>query len=255
MGWATSQGVQSLTQSTPVVQQSGTLTSGNNVSYGPFNISQTGYSLNFAWDTQAAGTASDTTEITMQWHDINTGALLMEEIYFLANPNQVVASLVGYGPTKGNQLTIIITNNDTATINYTVTASQNSRVYAKDVWQQAIFGAGYVGYTVAGGNNYSGILACESPSLASNGTATYIMPLWTGRIFVSGSSNNAWAVRIRTLDPNAATNPVILNMIGTAGTSLTEELTLPRSMCSVELVNTGSTTANVSVLIVMEYGE
>lgn len=255
MGWSTAQGVQSLTQSQPVLQKSGTLAAGNNVSFGPLNIQQTGYSINFSWDTQSAGTSGDNTEITFQWNDLVTGDLIMEEIYFLANPNQVVASLVGFGPTKGNQLTVIIDNNDTATINYTVTVAQNSRVYAKDVWQQAVFGAGYVGFTVAGGNNYSGILACEAPSLASNGTATYIMPLWTGRIWVNGSSTNAWAVRIRTIDPNAATNPVILNMIGTASEVQTAELTLPRSMCTVELVNTGATTADVDVLIIMEYGE
>lgn len=247
-------GVPLLTASAVVCNETFNLTTGIQTSYGPFPISQTGYEVNFSWRATTSGTANDTSEVIFTWQDTTTGNIVGEEYHFFANPTGT-ATVVGVGPTKGNELTITILNNDTVTVDYTIVVLQNSRTYMKDQWQQAIFSAGYPGYSVAGGNNYSGILFCQNPSLVTNGTATYICPYWDGRIWISASSTNAWAARLRTLDPNAAANPVILNLIGVASQVLSAELTLPRSMCTLELVNTGSTTASVGALIVMEYAE
>jgi hypothetical protein len=103
---------------------------------GTVAVSQPGYEV-IVNPQFPAGATSPFVEITLQWTDSSTGAGTAIDSFIVPGCTNASGLFVtGRGPTKGDRLTISITNLDTTnSVNCTLEVLQNSRIYPADVWR------------------------------------------------------------------------------------------------------------------------
>lgn len=132
-----SQGVPLLTKSSMIANQ--TFASiAHGASSGPpeLTINQIGYEITVN-PKFPAGTTNPFVEVGLQWIDSASGNGVANDVFYVPGCTDAHGFVVyGRGPTKGDRLTVSITNLDTAqSVSCSVTVLENSRVYPTDVWR------------------------------------------------------------------------------------------------------------------------
>lgn len=205
-----------------------------------FAITQLGYDVNLILQEQTAGTAGPL-QVEMNWIDALTGLRTAREHWNIlpgtpGNAHQVV----GTGQTKGDKLTVVVTNNDTVAITYRLIILQNSRLYPADFWRTDAL-PGFSGLNAVDADVPSGLIAWVSPNVAgAGGTYAAVMPLFAGQVhlhFESSSNTNDAEVQVfpQILHPNVA----IYDEYTAASPSgnLDDFLILPRTQCRMVVTN------------------
>lgn len=218
-----------------------------------FPITQLGYDVNLNLQEQVAGTAGPL-QVEMDWIDALTGLRTAREHWNIlpgtpGNAHQVV----GTGPTKGDKLTVVVTNNDTVAITYRLIILQNSRLYPVDFWRTDAL-PGFSGFNVVDADVPSGLVAWLSQAVAATGgTYQAVMPLFAGQVhlhFESSSSSNDAEVQIfpQILHPNVAVYDEYT--APSPSGNLDDFLILPRTQCRVVVTNHGSALQTLRVWMV-----
>lgn len=257
----------SRTAATGLAGGGGTATLLNGVS-----ISQTGYEFSISAEQNSAANVFPLIEVIMSWSDSVTGQTTAVDHFYTSASSQasgVSLITVGTGPTKGDTLTVTLTNINASPVNYTFTAAQNSRVYARDDWH-------WIGYKgQAGAVRLSGVtdpqyseteqnlLVNHFDSAIANATSlTVQMPLWCGNVWVHVDETG---VAPANMEFAIVTEPAFSNQVsliqpvwtsgvggGPVGNPINALVSLPRSPCSFILTNNGSVNAtNVSTEIIV----
>lgn len=232
-----------------VAQTSFNLAAGASSAVFTGSPSQPSYEIIIQANLTATGTPQRTQQVTLTWKDSASGLITAVETYYFSAPNPSPTIVVGAGPTKGDTLTVQLTNNDTAICAYQFTVLQHSRSYVRDRWYSEAMGGSYAGQPAATSDPSAALLADMKPSLAANTGASVLLPLWSGRAFIHAQSGNAWFAIIKTINPIAANSGQVWSFTGTAAQVIDQEIILPRSQCTLQVNNTGSTTANVQATI------
>lgn len=206
----------------------------NNVGHGVtatsgiLAVTQIGYEI-IVTSQFAAGTANPFVEIQLVWTDSATNFVIATDSYYAPGCTQSGGLLIrGRGPTKANELTVNVTNLDTAnTCNITVTALQNSRVYQHDIWRFAnnVVNAKTVpGFTLAGLPDDESVLG-----VISSGA----IPASGGANWLAGIGHGGWVnLAGNTAGPAASSLIVSVfalpnSVYGSGGIALREQLTIP----------------------------
>ena len=245
-------GVPLLTLSTNVINDVGRNVpfGGGNVTVANLqNISQIGYEIAIAALISNLAPTLPILTVNLIWKDSITNTTVGHETWNIAIGSSGAGSLhIGTGPTKGNRLTVLIANNDSAQ-NATVTTivNQNSRVYARDDWRTESFNSipnAIVALHDQQGSTLSNFL---SAPLAANGQVTRLLPLFAGRVSVAFSSaiSMAGTLQITNLDPVVSAVSTFVVLANPANNlSQLFSLSLPRSACTFTLTDTSGLAGN-----------
>lgn len=239
-------------------------------------ISQVGYEFSFTAQQNSAANVFPLIEIALTWSDSVTGQVTAVDHFYTSASTQASATAlitVGTGPTKGDTLTVVLTNTNASPVNYTFTAAQNGRVYNRDDWH-------WIGYKgQAGTTRLSAVTDPQyseteqnllvnhfNTTIAATTSLTVQMPLWCGNVWVHvdetgvAPANMEFAIVTQTAFSNGVSliQPVYASGVGGGPTGANPNgpinvlVALPRSPCSFILTNNGSVSAtNVSTEIIV----
>ena len=232
---------------------------------GAFSINQPGYEMFF--NVASLGSPAPIVSVELQWFDSFTNALMEDETYWFYSGNASGHLIHGRGPSKADQLVILMTNHD-ATHGVTIswTLLQVSRVFTREFWhtntknqQNPVF----LGFTAATHDISSDVVASLSTSVPASTIDTFVLPLYTGTVRLYGqggpaAGNIQWSVFNATDLGGSAAN-VVQGVSGQAGfapfgpSSLyVPEVALPRSQCQLNINNTTTVAAVVAASMIAQ---
>ena len=236
---------------------SGTLPPGANVVSSGLDVTSPSYLIGGTFECTGA-TTKPFPLVTLQWQDSASGVELDYEAWTVAaNTGPVTANIVqwfGRGPTKADTLIIDVDNPDpSVSLTYWMYVYQSSRVVTRADWRSPGL-LSPPGYTLAGGDPSGLILASENGiSIPSGGgSETWLMPLFAGQAVLTWSFgvSQLYQFVVTSCDPTV-TNAQVLNEEITA---ISGQFTfaLPRSVCTLEVLNRGADTETASWTVVAQ---
>lgn len=247
---------QGVTKSLSIVNVGALLASGavgNRPFSGFYTINRPSYSVQFSAVESIAGNSSPIV-INVAWWDSVSGNQVAAETWCIVpgspGNNHVVA---GSGPTKGDLLSLTITNTDSQQISYTLTLIQTSHIYQTDHWESFEL-VGATGYTLPNNDLAAKIVCTTNPNVAAGGAGQVrLLPLYAGPVTLTAiTPTSPFDIHIEQLDPNATASifTYFTHLAGGAGITSTE-VYMPRAQCVLRLINTassGSTNCNVVII-------
>lgn len=198
--------------------------------------------------------------VEMIWNDSTSATVVSHETWNIPIGSSSTGSLhIGTGPTKGNQLTVRLSNNDSAQ-NATVSTvvNQNSRVYLRDDWRTEQFNVIPNATLPLHDQQGNTLLDFLSASLGALGSVSRILPLYAGKVTIAFSSavSKTGSLQITNLDPVVSSAGIYL-LLAIPGSNNTQvvTVTLPRAVCQLTLADTSNTAGNSlqTMIIVEEY--
>jgi hypothetical protein len=243
-------GVPLLTLSDPLIESvAETLAGGASATYDTITLTQIGYEINLSLqDNTGTSTTVPYISVDLAWYDSTTGVEVAHDTWYLLtgeedSPNTVI----GTGPTKGDELIITVKNLDPSVEQeIDITFIQNSRVYNSDVWlNTGTFTTSSTAFAVASPSPSSGQLAAGDPSLAADASVTYVLPLWNGVAQLGatiGAETVAWLIQTYTGTFPVAPEPVAGTHLG-ANDTYTQQFSMPRGNCLLSFANTSASGA------------
>lgn len=235
-------GVPLITSANLLQNLSGTILANSTFSPPALAPDQIGYEIIFQLRIPA-GAANPFAQVTLTWSDSASGLITgIEEWWLGAGSGATNQNYIGHGPTKGDQLAVTIKNFETVqTLTYTYAFLQNSRVYLRDDWRQISY-ATVPGFTNGTADPNGNILLTATPSVTTASPATRIMPLYAGLVSVQCSAETQPATFTIASVGDQAAGGVIWSLSLLAGAQSNSQVSLPRSVCTLEITNTGSAT-------------
>lgn len=215
----------------------------------PYVITQIGYEISIGLSTIPSATIPGAA-VTLTWTDSVSGDIVAVEQWMLAAGSSAFQQYIGTGPTKGDTLTLNIANLDAAQVlTYTLTISQNSRVYTRDDWRQQT-NVTVPGQTQATYRQAANVLFSTNPSLGSLIAAQRILPLYAGDILLSvqNGANAGTLVAITAfLDSSLAQFTLWESGALAANANFSQKISLPRESCQLFIQNGSGTTQSIAV--------
>jgi hypothetical protein len=225
---------------------------GQNITLPNLSIGQVSYEIGITVRT-AAGTATPV-GVQLQWIDSATGLTVsFQNFGFYAGAVAAPHEIEGHGPSGADLLTVTIVNAsalNSLSVQYVIL--QSSRPYLKHLWRTVAAAPNLPvipGFTFAACDPASGVLLGASDALPANGAITYLLPLYTGDIFISArttdgtAQNGQWRITDDTLSGVLGSSIILLVTSGNAGFaprgagSYQSLFTLPRGQCSTQAQN------------------
>lgn len=257
-------GVPLLARPASLVNLSGTVGSGLTATVASnLAIHKIGYEITVT----AFAPASNQSIVTMQliWIDSVSGQVVItDEWDFYAGSGPIANAHIvrGTGPTKGDTLTVKISQNvSTITASWTVVMAENSRVYLRDDWRTDSFG-GATGITGTNGfDMQNGVIASmDSLAVAAGGNVIAALPLYAGRIVISCTTVSGVADMTTILLCNTGAfgslndNQVVRGKADANGNTLIVGAALPRAQCLIQQVNNNAAAKDLlSFITAAEY--
>lgn len=219
-----------------------------------YNFTQIAYEIAL----QLVTSASTATRVGIQllWSDSVSGLTTeIENISCYAASGTTGHSVIGRGPTRGDELEVLISAPDnTITVNLVIL--QSSRIWARSHWRTTIAGLTPVfpGFTSSIMDPDAGWLASVNTAVAASGAPATLMPLYTGTVTVAGATTDATAgnseLRINsTSDAFSAIASSTLYRIANGqgqsfkpGIILAGPIALPATQCQLVQSNGNTTT-------------
>lgn len=224
-----------------------------------FSINQPGFDFVLNVTIPAGNTTPDL-QVDLIWTDTTTGVatLTTDRFYFPATQNGS-NSFGGYGKTKGNQLQVVMTNQDTAqsmTVNYGI--SQNSRIPARDDIRSVAFNGRGATATVDQDPNSLALILVQT-NVAANSSNSFALPFYSGRCKVI-SGPQAAAYRYQITAPAygdagvlATAQTIVYDTNTLAATaSVSDYFQAPRAGMVVRIFNNSAGVANINCSILAE---
>lgn len=232
-----------------------TFTLGPGASSFPFTtLTRPGYTIAIM-ATTPAGTAIPFVQIQTFWKDSTSGGTqVADEFWFIPAVTSGAGSYwhYGKGPTKGDQLTVGITNLDTVqTMTIQLLLIENTQYIARDDWRG--MGGGSVNYNQGaspGGSLSTLCLISDRETINAGVDKVYLMPLYAGEVvlqFATSSGTMVVNVGVPVQLPGFS-NPVIWQDATTS--DVTVYMVLPRAPCYIEFHNTGASNLGITCIMV-----
>lgn len=233
---------------------------------GRFTLNQPGYEIWF--NVATLGATAPVLSAELQWFDSATGARIDDELYYFYVGNLNAHFVHGRGPTKGDRLVVVLTNYSgtvDSTLSYTVL--QTSRIYTREYWHtigQGPVAPVFPGFTAATMNISANILAGQSNSMTAAQVLSFVLPLYTGTIRLMGTTTGPTAGKSvwNILDNTDQVATGVFSVQGVNGQSgfapdgesglWLPQVALPRSQCTLQLVNNETTTQTLTTTIVAQ---
>jgi len=213
-------------------------------------VSQIGYEVAITALIAAGAATIPILTVNMIWRDSVTATIVGHETWNIVMGSAGNGSVhVGTGPTKGNQLTVTLANNDSAAAaTVTTVINQNSRIYSRDDWRTEAFNTIPNIATPTHDQQGSNLGTLITGALAANGSSTRILALYAGKVTVSFASTISakGTLQVSSLDPAfSAGGAVFLLAIPASNISQVITLSLPRAACSFALADTSGLAGNI----------
>lgn len=232
-------------------QNVGTSSSITRPASGKFSVNQPGYEI--LLNVATLGASAPIMSVELQWYDSGFGGLVDSEIYYFYSGDLNGHLVHGRGPSKGDQVVVIITNFSGAsavTVSYTLL--QTSRTFTREFWKTIGKGGvqpAYPGFTAAKSSISANVLTNDSFMIAASSSKVIILPLYTGSVSLMGitsdtvAGNSTWDV-IASSDqvvPSAVPFEGVNGQSGFAPLGVKSlygpNIPLPRSQCQLTLLN------------------
>lgn len=245
------QGVPLLTKSTLLANQTITnLAHGASTGTAGLPVSQIGYEILIS-PHFALGTTNPFIEVNLLWADSATGLQVGSDSFYLPGCSQPSGlSVIGRGPTKGDQLFVTITNLDTANPMTTgLTVFQNSRIYATDQWRLINSEANnstVPSYTLPNlPDDESCLGVITNATMAASASLSWLMGIGTGgpvTVTLEGSGEVPGNARFHAYAMPASIYGTIAPLIDYQAANLNQSYTFnpPRAAWLLQAVNTGT---------------
>jgi hypothetical protein len=232
-------GVPLLSKPTIVGQPAGTI--GASATVTPISsqpVSQTGYEIAVSLQVSAAATDPGVLA-TLTWTDSVSGQTVASEQWILGAASAAAQLYCGTGPTKGDTLTITLQNLDPAqSVTYSLSLTQNSRLYVRDDWRQLTNNA-VPGQTVnASANPAANLLLSVSTNVAASTAISRLIPLYAGRVTFNFQGGNAGSQLEILTAFGAAAFAIYTSPLTTIATQEDQvQVDLPREQCVASIFN------------------
>lgn len=220
-------------------------------------ITQIGYEINVTAKISAAAPTLPILTVDMIWTDTVGAETVSHEQWNIPIGSTGIGSVhIGTGPSKGNRLTVQLSNNDSAQ-NATVTTiiNQNSRVYVRDDWRTEAFNTIPNGTTPLHeqqGNTLANFLT----NVGALGSNTRILPLYAGKITIAFGStiSKSGTLQVNNLDPavNAASIYLLLPIPNGSNQTLLAAVALPRAACQFTLADTSNAANTLQAMFIID---
>lgn len=221
-------------------------------------VVNTGYELEMDCIAETVGATSQT-EVLLQFTDSNTSLIVGQRRYTFwpaAQGSPSVQHVTGMGPTRGDTITVTVTNHSAvAAIGVNLVVTQSGRYHERDWFSATDFPASASGNTVPTSDQPSGILAANFYSaVASGATKTDQLPPYRGRIHVHWDSSSAAAdceLTISALDDPTVTlaTGAIFDQFTNSTGNADQELALPGAQCFLNIENHNAAAKNLRYLV------
>lgn len=242
------------------VQSLQVLTPDQTVTYGPYAMTQPSYSVAVDGLVNAASINGLFT-VTMRWTDPVTSFLVDQERWHISGTTSSPAAnnglVIGRGPSKSAQLSIIVHNNDAANnMTLDLIVWQSSRVVTRDDWRGFQESGSVPVWSVGSREPNSNILGYENAINVSAGvTRQRLCALYSGQGMLSvalAAGNTATVTVIVPLaDVGVAAYPVIF-AAAPGATLVNAYLSLPRCPVVVQIANAGAGAVVVTWSLIMQ---
>lgn len=211
-----------------------------------FQINQPSYDIVVELQI-AAGATIPWLILELAWTDTSLGiAVVTAETWVLPVTAGGVNVFSGRGITKGSSLSVQMTNLDPAenvTMSYGVT--QHSRIVNRDDIRSLGFN-GATGFNAAPSDMTTGVVTMWQPTIAGGANTTVLLPLFAGKVQFSlqeAAQASRFLIRAPGESVAGGANLASAALLDTgpiaANTPYTATVTLPKTACSLELLNTG----------------
>lgn len=218
---------------------------------GQFLLNQPGYEISL--NVATLGATAPIISVELQWFDSAFQGLIDDEIYFFYSGDANGHLIHGRGPTKGDQVVVIVTNHSaTSAVSFTYTLLQTSRVFTREFWKTIVKAGAFPafpGFTPVTHDIGAGILCGQAVSVPASTTSKFVLPLYTGTVRLFGvtssavAANNSWNV-LAVTDLITAGGPLLQVANGQTGYSplgvtsaYVPDTPLPRAQCQLQNVN------------------
>lgn len=255
-------GVPALTKSTLVKNQTAVSQApGTQSSSATFSIEQPGYEIFLS--TFAASNIAAYFRISLQWFDSGTGIQTGQEDYWII-PGPGSGSphtIIGHGPTKGDQL-VIVSENPAQSVGNNVTHSyvvlENSRDYQSDQWESLTFTGANITNTFA--NIFTGCIASTNTSVNAGASIPRLLPLYNGLVTVvfsttSGITDGILNIQQVADQSNAGAIPnetAFFGQTGANGQLYVVNVALPSSQCQAVITNNNAAAKTFGLSILQQ---
>lgn len=221
-------------------------------------ITKPGYLIRVTAQMSASSAANPTVKCDVNWTVAASGTpITAQEIWFVPAAAASAMRTDGRGPTKGDTVTITLTNGDSVdTVTVFVTIWETTQHMARDDWRSTGTVGSSLG-TPAVNIAYAGILANESVNVGAGATAVRNLPLYCGQASVFINQNAAAGSQVQIFPAGAfslVSQLAIANLDWTAAPHSLIGVPLPRAWCQIQATNNGAGAVffNYSV-IALEY--
>lgn len=215
-------------------------------------INGTSYDLNLvAWSAGAAQL-----NITFTWTDSLSGDVISTQNWWIIPGSAAGFENVihGTGPVEGDQLTITLTAYG-GTVNAGFTFFQNSRSTSRHDLRSIDFDSNNSGINTAASDLTELVVGEVSHGLSGGAQTGYLLPLFAGRVRISGQTtshtNDAQLELFTYADQNLGSSQIQRLTSDSAG-NWNLEFSLPRIQCELLLVNNNGGTQTLSAGIIAE---
>lgn len=235
---------------------------GTQSSSATFSISQIGYEIFLT--VFAASNIAAYYRISMQWFDSGTGIQTGQEDYWIipgTGSGLNAHTIIGHGPTKGDQL-VIVSENPAQSVGNNVTHSyvvlQNSRSYQSDQWETLQFNGANITNTFS--DIVTGCIASTNSSVAAGGTLVRLLPLYNGLVTVVMSTTSGLTdgdINIQQIadqsNGGALPNETVYHAkTDSNGLIYASNVALPASQCQVTLTNNNASAKTFGLSIIQQ---
>jgi hypothetical protein len=245
-------GIYNLSKSTLVAAQGLTVigAAGNATPINAQPITQTGYEIGLTLQTNVAATLPGAS-VVLTWTDSVSGSVVSTEKWLLVASNAAAQVYTGTGPTKGDTLSLTITNTDPVqNLTYSLTFTQNSRSYSRDDWRQtttfAIPTQASTGY-----DQSANILHDASPSIVGGASSTHWFPIYAGKTswaLFNGPNAGSFFQINTILESGVPTQQIYQSPVVAANAPFYVSLDLPRASCQAVITNGAGAAQTVALV-------
>jgi len=187
-------------------------------------------------------------EVLIEWFDAATGTAMDIANFVVAGGNNQQIFFNIYGPNRGDEIFVQITNLDPAqSLFATWVVNATSHIYERDrLIQPSYQSSAPNGFQNPSGDPTAGIIATSNPTLGPNASTTRLVAAYNGiasMLIDDGGAANDVVVALQdpgTLYSANANAPIFKNRI-TAGLRSFQELALPHGNVVLSITNGGGT--------------
>jgi len=240
-----------------IYNTSGNLNAGANIDLGNQTTIRVSYEAFLSLVDNAAGTINRTVKVNIIFKDSVSGQIV-DQVNFNIFPaafGNAARQILITGPMSGNQIDVVLTNNDTAQIAYVFMLLDTGRVYNHDHRFIGLTNPLATGQTGASFDTPGGLIIDTAPSIASGATAIRQLGMYNGmvNIHMASPGSNAGVWTVTSLDDQATNDGTVFGRVLTPPpTHDMASFAMPKASCTLSIKNNGASTTTFPTTITIQ---